>query len=279
MERRVTALGGEALAPLGSSSFVEGVKQLYGEIYVIVAPPRSCSTLLSRALWNSFSIAYYSHEPFDVVYHRGLGLDEVLTKLRNPVDLAPVSAVDPAASTAILVKELPFQVGRYFPVLASLTEHPVVFLLRDPRRTIESRMRMRAAGGQEPVFPVVESGWPDLARQMAWCAAAGVPYLVVDAADLLRSPARILAALCDRLGVGYEAGMVHWEPVGDVDLALALDVQRHWNERVLSSHGIEPPDDVTVLVEDFPTAGGMRAHVEESLATYKRLLDDPNRVA
>jgi hypothetical protein len=257
---------------VAARSFVGRARALLPDLRLIVAPPRTCSTLLARALWNSDSVSSYSHEPFDLVYHRRLDHEAVLEKLAQPL------LVGTGAGGCALVKELSFQVGRYFPALASLTDRPVIFIIRDPRLSIASRMQLRRSGGAPAVFPVVESGWNDLAWQVAWCRDNDRPYAIVDAADLLTRPRPVLQAIATELGVAWSHRMLHWRPAGDVDLALALDQQVSWNARVLSSRGFEPPAASPPALEEFPVDGGMREHVDQAQEIHRRLLADPSRL-
>ena len=68
-------------------------------------------------------------------------MDAVLDNLRNPLDLVEVKQ-NPTiqSSNSLVIKEMPYQVGDNFPLLVSLTRKPVVFLTRDPRLNIASRM-------------------------------------------------------------------------------------------------------------------------------------------
>jgi hypothetical protein len=268
------AVAGRRGAPAGAGArLVEAARTAHPERYVVVAPPRTCSTLLARILWNVPEIGFYVHEPFDGVYHRGWSLDQVAQKLTAPVDLSAVPGLSPRRGAALLVKELPFQVGPHFPLLLELASRPVIFLVRDPRLAVASRMRMRELGGQDAVFDSVESGWTTLAEHVELCRREGRPHLVVDAADLRSRPAATMRRVCATLGIAFDPAILKWGRVGDVDLGLALDEQRHWNARVLESTGIEPPVEEVPSLDAFPVEGGMREHVRRSVAIYEALRD------
>lgn len=254
------------------------IERSYSDVHVIVAPPRSCSTLLARIFWNCPRIAFYAHEPFDGTYHRGDTLSTALAKLLAPLDLRGQSGLRPRSGTGLLVKELPFQVGVAFPLLASLTRHPIVFLIRDPRLTIASRMRMRVRIGQPAVFPVVESGWQLLQAQVRYCRAHAVPYLLVDATELRRDPAAIVWNVFAAAGLPYDDGVLQWAPTEEVDFGLAISEQQRWNERVLASTAVEPPRERVPELTEFPVEGGMRGHVEAALAIYLALRAAPELV-
>ncbi|MGH8898623.1 MAG: hypothetical protein ACRDZ4_16790 [Egibacteraceae bacterium] len=254
------------------------IERSYADVHVIVAPPRSCSTLLARIFWNCPRIAFYAHEPFDGTYHRGDPLSMALAKLLAPLDLRDQGGLRPRAGTGLLVKELPFQVGGAFPLLTSLTRHPIVFLIRDPRLTIASRMRMRVRIGQPAVFPVVESGWQLLWGQVQYCRAHAVPYLLVDATELRRDPAAIVRGVFAAAGLPYDDGVLHWAPTQEVDFGLAISAQQRWNERVLTSTAVEPPRERVPELTEFPVEGDLRDHVEAALAIYLALRAAPELV-
>ncbi len=115
------------------NSFTD-LKKLYENIYVIVSPPRCSSTAFSRVFWEQPSIRYYCHEPFEITYFDDATLNEVIEKLKHPLDLFPIKSYEPnTESTGLVIKEMPYQVGANFELLISLSRHPIMFLIRDPR--------------------------------------------------------------------------------------------------------------------------------------------------
>jgi Sulfotransferase domain len=263
-----------ATAAVSSEAFVEAVHRRFGQVHVVVAPPRTCSTLLARILWNVPQIGFYSHEPFDGVYHSGWSLTDVARKIERAVDLRRVPALPSKTGARLLLKELPFQVGAHFPLLARLTCRPIVFLIRDPRLAIASRMRKRAAGGLDPAFHPVESGWTLLMCQVTWCRREGVPYVIAEAASLREQPEPTVRSVCTTLGLPFDERLLSWNPVPELDLGLAVAEQGHWNDRVLSSTSIEPPAEPIPELTDFPEELGLRAHVAEALRIYEALRSD-----
>ena len=117
------------------------LKKMFENIYVIVSPPRCSSTAFSRVFWEQPSIRYYSHEPFEVTYFDDATLDDVVEKLKHPLDLLPIKSYKPSEqSSSLVIKEMPYQVGSNFELLISLSEHPIMFLIRDPRLNVLSRI-------------------------------------------------------------------------------------------------------------------------------------------
>ena len=246
---------------------------------MIVAPPRSASTAFSRVFWEQESVAYYCHEPFEVTYFDQAPLGDVVAKLEDPLDLRPLTA-RPAApdANALVVKEMPYQVGDAFPILAGLATRGVVFLLRDPRQNIASRMEMKEEVGDSPVFPLVESGWELLAGQVAAAEALGVPSMIVDTNEFRNHPEPIMAQVCERLGLPFDPSMLTWNPLPDVDLDNLGGRHSHLYRRVLNSKGIEPAIEPIYSVDWFPVEGGFRAHVEHCLEIYRDLYASDARI-
>jgi hypothetical protein len=100
------------------------------------------------------------------------------------------------------------------------------FLIRDPRQLLASYARVRSA----PVLADL-----GLEQQVEIFGRFGGP--VVDAADILRQPEPMLAALCDALGIPFDPAMLAW-PAGprDTDGVWA----RHWYDGVRRSRSFGP---------------------------------------
>jgi hypothetical protein len=117
------------------------------------------------------------------------------------------------------------------------------FLIRDPAAVVASYAKVRG----EPTLDDLGYG-----RQAEIFRGYGGP--VVDAADLLRDPAAVLAGLCAALDIGYDPGMLAW-PAGprDTDGVWAP----HWYATVEASTGFaryeprpaEVPDRLRHLVD------------------------------
>jgi hypothetical protein len=244
-------------------------RESYRDIYVIVAPPRSSSTALARVFWESPAIDCYSHEPFDRRYYCKAGYTSVADALEHPHQLPKNGRK--ATRQNLLIKEMTFQVGADFPTLAALTSRPLTFIVRDPRRCISSRMRKLQEGGEEPLFPTRESGWEDLAQQLAFCDDSTIPYVIVDSADFRSQPAEVLPALFRFLGLSFSSQLLSWQPIADLALGALGAQQRHWYQRVLASGGVQAENDPAPGLDFFPVAGGFRAHVARCCEIYAEL--------
>ncbi len=245
--------------------------------YLVIGPPRSASTALSRVIWNNPGIRYYSHEPYEATYFKGLDLAEAVAALNNPLDLTGVAG--PKTGDGVLVKEISFQIGEHLPHLLARTAHPVVFLLRDPRLTISSRRRVKELQQQPPDFPLVETGWQDLVAQIDHCREHGVEHLVIDSFDFRSHPAGVFERLFGAWGLTFDQAQLSWRPQPELSLSnYRVGGVDHFFTRVLNSEGLELPVEVPIPVEDFPSAGGLRDHVRWAMEQYERLRESPQFV-
>ena len=253
-------------------SDLAAIRERYSSIYAIISPPRCGSTAFSRVFWEHPELRYYCHEPFEVAYYDGAPLSAVVRKLEQPLHLDGVKLnAGSGGGEALLVKEMPYQVGRHFPLLSSLATGPLIFLIRDPRLSIASRMGKKQEVGDDPVFPLVESGWQLLASQIRYCRQRGIGHIVVDAKEFRNQPSEVFARVFGELGLDFQAGMLNWRSCAGVNLDNLQGRHRHLYERVLASTGIEAEKKSIPPLEWFPKTRGFRDHVAESLKIYREL--------
>ena len=258
---------------------LDGIRDLYPKIYSIVSPPRCCSTALARVFWEHPEVAFYCHEPFEITYFRQAPLADVAAKLRAPLDVRPVATRPKAPGAgALVIKEMPYQVGPCFPHLAALSAPPIVFLLRNPRISIASRMDKKREVGDDPIFPLVETGWQLVREQVAHCDRQRIPYVIVRADDFRNRPLEVLPRLFERLGLEFVPEMIAWQSRGDLEIDNLGGDHTHLYTRVLSSSGLTPEIDGLPAMERFPIEGGFRQHVEEALEIYEELSGSPARI-
>ena len=252
----------------------------YSEIYVIVSPPRCSSTAFARAFWEQPSVRYYCHEPFEVTYYLGKGLDEVAENIQSPLDLQQLKSFrNGAEQQALVIKEMPYQVGDQFPLLAAMTRHPIVFLMRDPRQNIASRMRKKTQVGDDPIYPTIESGWELWSSQIAWCRDHGVPYLLVDSSDFRGRPESIFPQVFERMALPFVPDMLRWRPCPEVDIDNLGGSHRHLYREVLGSAGIKPDESPIPHLESFPETDGWRDHVARCMTIYEEHAASPARIS
>jgi hypothetical protein len=254
-------------------------RQRHERIYVIVSPPRCSSTAFARVFWEQPSVRYYFHEPFETTYYMGEGLPEVMAKLDAPLDLTTIKhfTADPDAHE-LVIKEMPYQVGDRFPLLAALATKPLIFLMRDPRRNIDSRRRKKIEVGDDPVYPFVESGWDLLAKQIDHCSAEGIDHLLVDSGDFRSRPAAVFPQILGRFGLPYSDECLRWQVCEQVELDNLGGKHRHLYGEVLASDGLKPDTSQTPPLDSFPQEDGVRDHVAHCLEVYERLQHSSQRV-
>jgi hypothetical protein len=224
-------------------------------------------------------VRFYCHEPFETTYYLGEGLDAVRHNLESPLDLATLGKFDvDADADTLLIKEMPYQVGPNFPLLATLASKPLVFLMRDPRLSIDSRMRKKREVGDDPRFPKIESGWELWREQVKWCDKQGVDYLLVDSTDFRNQPQATLSQMCARLGLPFSPEMIQWRACPEVELDNLGGRHRHLDGAVLGSTGIRPETSPPPPLEHFPSEDGWRQHVERCLAIYREMSGSAARV-
>ncbi|HUQ56476.1 hypothetical protein [Lentzea sp.] len=260
---------------------------------VLVSPPRTGSTAVARMLWQHPAFRYHCHEPFEAMYWGDKGFESAADVLLNPMEVASGARVPlggGAGRGGLLIKEMSFQLtAEQFAYLADLATLPVVFVIRDPRLSTTSRLRIVRELYDAPTFPPFESGWPSLRDQVTACRARGVPHLLVDCDDLRADPAGFALALQEACGLPVRPGLHSWAPRPELALcspevgALMSDARKAddpFYRRVLSSRGVQPVDRTdwdreSRLISD----AGLTGHVESWSEIYFELRDDPALVA
>jgi hypothetical protein len=254
------------------------IRDGYDEVYVIVSPPRCSSTAFARVFWEEPSIGFYAHEPFEVTYYLEQGLDEVVEKLDNPLDIRSLKRRAGTSGNSLVIKEMPYQVGDRFAQLAALATRPLVFLMRDPRLNIASRIEKKLEVGDDLDFPKIETGWELMASQIAWCRERGIPHLIVTSADFRNHPESVFSQVFTELGLPFSPEMLEWEPCGQVDLDNLEGRHSHLYARVLGSSGLQPADEPVPAMRDFEAVEGLRSHVVRCLEIFKTLKSAGERI-
>jgi hypothetical protein len=261
------AASGTRGAGSGSPALAERLRERHGEVYVLLGPPRTASTAISRILWNHPAVGWYCHEPFEPTWYEHAPVERARELLEAPEAVRDLGGR--GSGRALVVKEMTFQVGDAFPLLAELATRPVVVLIRDPRLTIASRMKVLRKSGRPEVFPLRESGWEDLARQLAYLRAEKIPHVVVDSSDLRARPDAVVPQLLATLGLSFTPDLLAWGASQATGLSAVSGAEDPFYQRVLDSRGIEPPAERIPDLDEFPEP--LRAHVAECVAQYEEL--------
>jgi hypothetical protein len=256
-------------AQAGVRSRFDAVRARHGEVLLVVGPPRTASTALARILWNHEQVGWYSHEPFEATWYEGAGPERAAELLEAPEPVADLGGR--GTGNTLVVKEMTFQVGDAFPLLAALPTRPIVFLIRDPRLCIASRMRVLEASGRPQVFPLRESGWDDLARQLDHVRREGIEHTIVDSGDLRADPEAMTPPLLERLGLVYDPSLLTWGASDATGLSSVSGAEDPFYQQVLQSRGLEPDTERMPELDEFPADGGFRDHVAACVEQYERL--------
>lgn len=210
--------------------------------------PRNLSTALMRSFGNRAD-CFVTDEPLYAHYLKTTGrphpgAEEVIAKHDSDWRsvaawlTGPVPGGKPVWYQKHMTHHLLPQIERGW--LAQLTH---CFLLRDPREVLPSldakfakpTLADTGMAQQWEIFEFVREHTGDTPP-------------VIDAADLLRDPRKVLGALCHALELEFDANMLHW-PAGrrDTDGVWA----KHWYHNVEKSTGFGPERTQSAVLEPY----------------------------
>ncbi len=171
---------------------------------------------LSTAMMRSFSArpdTFVSDEPFYGAYLQATGDDQPM-KDAVIADMdcdwagvaAAMSGAPPEPRQIWYQKHMAHHMEGPLGI-GDLPDHRHAFLIRAPERVVASYAAKRVAVRPEHL---------GVARQRAYFDAeadrTGSAPPVIDSADILADPARMLAALCAALGIPWDPAMLAWPP-------------------------------------------------------------------
>ena len=251
----------------------------HARVYLLISPPRCCSTAFARVFWQQPSIGFYGHEPFEASFYTKRSTAKGREKLSNPLDLTDLKTYKKEETGSdLLLKDMSFQAARAFPFLAALSTETIFFLIRDPRLSIASRMLRKQEGAMSPVFPPEESGWEALLEQVQHCQQERRPFAIVDARDFRNRPLDVFPKVFAEVRLPFDERMLSWKPCRDLDLDNIDGRHSHWYRRVLGSSTILPATEPVPDISTFPTERGFRDHVGRCLNIYAHLSALPERI-
>jgi hypothetical protein len=136
------------------------------------------------------------------------------------------------------------------------------FLIRHPRETIASYHAMNPEAG------LAKMGFESLYEIFTSVSRlSGRPPVVMDAADLMRRPAEVVAAYCARVGIPFLPDALAWQPADRPEWELSS----RWHTDVAASAGLGNVADAGTVtrvprdgldVERHPVLGGyLRYHL------------------
>lgn len=196
----------------------------------MVSGPRNCSTALMRS-FEARGDCHVVDEPLYAAYLARTGIEH---PDREAILASQPTTIDAALSGLERGGPLPLQYEKHMAQhiprddsLSWLEAARVALLIRHPARVVPSFARVRGLPHPD------ELGYHQQAKILASCNA-----IVVNSADLLRDPARVLKLLCARLKISWTPKMLSW-PSGPrpSDGVWAP----HWYGQVWKSTAFGPP--------------------------------------
>ncbi|MEK7180143.1 MAG: hypothetical protein AAB706_01595, partial [Patescibacteria group bacterium] len=111
------------------------------QTYIIIAPPRTNSSVVEHALGNSPDIDHERHEPFLNAWHENFDPDHGYRQIYESIGGEQFE--QSGKNTSVVVKEMSHWIGKNeeYKRLTELTSKPVVILVRNPLLAVESRLR------------------------------------------------------------------------------------------------------------------------------------------
>ena len=221
--------------------------------------PRSRSTAFFRMMAErgDFTVV---HEPFSYLVMYG-HTDVGGTRVGSERDLVGVLL---GLRGQVFAKETTGV--RYPEVLASpefLTGRTHTFLIRDPRETIPSYLKL------EPDARVRSIGFEFLHEiYTAVAERTGRQPVVVDAADLVRDPEGIVKAYCAATGIPFVREALSWQPAQRPE----WQPSRRWHETVAESTGLGAVSSESAMAPDDVAARYLHPHLPYYEALHARRL-------
>ena len=188
--------------------------------------------------WGNREDTVVIDEPFYAFYLHRTGIDHP-----GAAEIVSQSQIDVYKIIARLIGPLP--AGKTVFYQKQMTHHllPEIdrswlsavtncFLIRDPAEVITSYIRKRDDPAMEDL------GFAQQAELFRFvCRTAGKIPPVIDAADVLQNPRRILDLLCRAIDVDFDEAMLSWAPgLRDTDGMWA----KYWYTEVAQSTGFQP---------------------------------------
>ncbi len=227
--------------------------------------PRNISTAMMRSFENRADCAVVD-EPFYAAYLAATGLEHPMTAevlASQPRDWRAVA--DELARASALVVYEKHMTHHMLPAfgLEWMADCKNAFLIRDPAAVLASYVQKRAHVTLDDIGVVRQH---ELFEREADRLGEAPP--VVEGADVLADPRAMLGALCEALGVAFDAAMLSWPSGPRASDGVWAPA---WYAAVERSTGFAPPERAASapLADDLQKiADQARAHYE-ALARWK----------
>lgn len=277
-------------------------------LIICVAPPRTMSTLLLRAIHeqgNGIAIfneqcnyAYnrlcgYSNEKLDQLWQDSAPrtLPEVAQRLLAEVEKAPVFTKEMRAAADALFEHAPELL--HYPHLHT------IFLVRHPYDMMLSNYRMRKERDDNSTSTVLSISHQDLADRLSYrklyelfthLQATGTHTpIVIISEELCNHPEHVMAFLCRKLSIPFSADKLTWQPFPENftgreewHAAAQHSSMHYWHGEALQTSGFHAPKeyasqktvDVLMNAIEDPTLRTMYGELyTDNLYFYEKFLE------
>lgn len=225
--------------------------------------PRNLSTAMMRSFAGRADCAV-SDEPFYAAYLKATGLAHPMREAvlaSQPQDAAVVAAdmlgPVPDGKPVWYQKHMSHHMIEGF-ALDWMDGVSNVFLLRSPERVLASYAQKRES------VTLADVGFEEQANLFDRVAQrTGTAPVVIEAEDVRRAPEPMLRALCEAIGLPFDAGMLAW-PAGQhrADGVWAP----HWYGAIFQTTGFAPPDEREPVLPDH-----LRGIADAATPFYERM--------
>jgi hypothetical protein len=141
-------------------------------------------------------------------------------------------------------------------------EHRQVILVRNPRSVLRSYQEHVA------LPTALDLCYAHQLRWMERCQSKGIPICVVDSDCLLEEPEPQLRALCEFLGLPWDAKMLQWQPGARPEDGVWA---KYWYQKVHASSGWEKRPKAHSWSENQPLSDGLMDVLQEVQPIFERL--------
>lgn len=218
--------------------------------------PRSMSTAFFRMMAERDEFCLI-HEPF-YACERGHPVEVGDRTLHNAAEV--ISFMRRCAQPVFFKETTEYRHAKLFTTHPELLEMTHTFIIRDPRRVIESHFALN------PKVTCDEIGFEHLAEIFELVhQETGVAPVVVDADQLVRDPAGVVSAYCRRVGLTERPDALTWEPGERPEWAAT----HTWHQDATASSTFQPVErsyQVTTANDER-----LARYLEHHLPFYQRL--------
>jgi Sulfotransferase domain len=239
---------------------VTGADGRIPRVVALWSPPRCVSTAFFRMIAARGDFVML-HEPFADLAAKG-EYDLAGTRVTSPAQAIDEIGRISAERPVFFKDTTEYRHAALFadPRLMELATH--TFIVRDPRRAIESHYAMN------PAVTLPEIGFENLHEIFGLVrAATGTVPPVVDADTLVRQPEQTVRAYCAAVGIPFDPQSLRWSPGERPEWRRTS----HWHRDAAESSAFrESERRYEVRVDNDPALAAFYAH---HLPFYRELLD------